>query len=172
MSDEAPKPDTASDTDASALDLSEADLLRGEIKDLKERLLRAQAEFDNARKRLRREADEAGSRSIARFCKPVLDQIDNLTRALSAADPANFGDFATGVTMTREGLLAALAGQGIEQVVTEGVFDPAMHEVIAEEERADLPRGTIISVHRAGFRLKDHLVRAAQVVVAKPPSSR
>jgi molecular chaperone GrpE len=166
MSDDPKTPETDPEAEPVA-ELSETDVLRAEVKDLKERLLRAQAEFDNVRKRLRREADEAGSRAVARFCKPVLDQIDNLTRALNAADPATFADFAMGVTLTREGLLSALAGQGIEQVPTEGVFDPAVHEVIAEEERPDLPRGTIISVNRAGFRLKEQLVRAAQVVVAK-----
>lgn len=168
MSDDQPTPEPASDATPEAVpELSESDVLRAEVRELKERVLRAQAEFDNVRKRLRREADEAGSRAVARFCKPVLDQIDNLTRALNAANPATFADFAMGVTLTREGLLAALAGQGIEQVTTEGIFDPAVHEVIAEAEKADVPRGTIISVNRAGFRLKDQLVRAAQVVVAK-----
>lgn len=168
MNDEQTHPEeTADATPEPVPELSEGDVLRAEIRDLKERLLRAQAEFDNVRKRLRREADESGSRAVARFCKPVLDQIDNLTRALNAANPATFADFAMGVTLTREGLLSALAGQGIEQVVSEGVFDPAVHEVIDETERADLPRGTIISVNRAGFRFKEQLVRAAQVVVAK-----
>lgn len=166
MSDEQTTPEPVDQT-TPVPELSETDLLRAEVRELKERLLRAQAEFDNARKRLRREADEAGSRAVARFCKPVLDQIDNLTRALNAADPATFADFAMGVTLTREGLLAALASQGIAQVPTEGLFDPAVHEVIGESERPDLPRGTILSVNRAGFRLKDQLVRAAQVVVAK-----
>ena len=162
------KPETVAGQETPALEPDEADLLRAEIQELKERFLRAQAEFDNVRKRLRREADEAGSRAVARFCKPVLDQIDNLTRALVAADPATFADFATGVTLTREGLLSALVSQGIEQVSAEGVFDPKVHEVIAEVEHPDLPRGTIISVNRAGFRLRDQLVRAAQVVVTKP----
>ena len=159
-------PEAALDAE-SAPELSESDLLRLEIRELKERVLRSQAEFDNVRKRLRREADEAGGRAVARFCKPVLDQIDNLTRALNAANPASFTDFAMGVTLTREGLLSALTGQGIEQVVSEGIFDPALHEVIAETEQPDVPRGTILSVNRAGFRFKEQLVRAAQVIVAK-----
>jgi molecular chaperone GrpE len=174
MTDEQTKPETKTAPDAApevdaeiAPELSETDLLRLEVRELKERVLRSQAEFDNVRKRLRREADEAGGRAVARFCKPVLDQIDNLTRALNAANPATFADFAMGVTLTREGLLSALAGQGIEQVVSEGIFDPAVHEVIAETEKPDVPRGTILSVNRAGFRFKEQLVRAAQVVVAK-----
>ncbi|MEK7414714.1 MAG: nucleotide exchange factor GrpE, partial [Planctomycetota bacterium] len=62
----------------------------------------------------------------------------------------------------------SLAAAGIEPVASTGLFDPAHHEVLAEEERADLPKGHIVMVHRSGWKLKDQLVRTAQVVVAKP----
>ena len=146
----------------------EFDVLREEIRELKERLIRSQADFDNARKRLRKEADEAGTRAVIRFVRPILDQLDNFTRALNAAKPDAFAEFAQGVSMIRENLLSALDGAGIERVPAEGVFDPAVHEVIAEEPRDDVAKGVIVSVHREGWKLKDQLVRAAQVVVAKP----
>jgi molecular chaperone GrpE len=158
------------DADAEAAPLDEVAELQQQIGELKERMLRAQAEFDNVRKRLRREADEAGTRAVARFCRPVLDQIDNLTRAINAANPEAFADFAQGVSMIREGLNQALAGQGIEVVSAEGVFDPAVHEVLAELENGDQPKGTILEVHRAGYKIKDQLVRSAQVIVARPPA--
>lgn len=153
--------------DASAL--SEADQLRLQVVELKERLVRQQADFDNTRKRLRREADEAGTRAIARSVKPVLDAIDDFARALEAARPDAFAEFAQGVTMIREKLVNALTQSGLEPVPVEGVFDPAVHEVIAEVEQDGVPRGTIVTVHRAGYRLREQLVRAAQVIVAKPP---
>jgi molecular chaperone GrpE len=159
-----------SDADVEATPLDEVAELQQQIGELKERMLRAQAEFDNVRKRLRREADEAGTRAVARFCRPVLDQIDNLTRAINAANPEAFADFAQGVSMIREGLNQALAGQGIEVVSAEGVFDPAVHEVLAELENGDQPKGTILEVHRAGYKIKDQLVRSAQVIVARPPA--
>ena len=53
---------------------------------------------------------------------------------------------------------------------TSGRFDPTVHEVIAEQESADVPKGTILQVFRSGYKLKDQLVRTAQVVVAKPPA--
>lgn len=136
----------------------------------KERCQRNQAEFDNVRKRLRKEADEAGTRAVARFVKPILTELDNLTRAVNAANPDAFVEFAQGVTMIQSNLQTALSGAGLEAVIVEGLFDPAVHEAIAEEERSDVPRGTIVQVHRSGWKLKDQLVRAAQVVVAKPPA--
>jgi molecular chaperone GrpE len=146
----------------------EYEALRAEVAEWKERCVRGQAEFDNARKRLRKEADEAGTRAVARFVKPILNELDNLERALESAKPEAVAEFVQGVTMIRENLRAALANAGIEEVPTDGAFDPALHEAIAEVERDDLPRGHIAQVHRAGFRLKDQLVRTAQVVVAKP----
>ena len=92
-------------------------------------------------------------------------------RALSAAQPASFAEFAQGVTMIHANLQTALRNAGIETVSSEGLFDPAIHEVIAEAEHADKPRGTIVQVHRPGYRLKYQLVRAAQVVVARPPAA-
>ncbi|MBA3684793.1 MAG: nucleotide exchange factor GrpE [Planctomycetes bacterium] len=152
-----------------AVSATEFAALKLEARELKDRLVRLQAEFDNARKRLRREADEAGTRAIARMVKPVLTEMDNLSRAIAAAKPEAFAEFATGVSMIRENLGAALTSTGLELVPSEGVFNPAFHEVIAEVEQADAPRGTIVEVHRPGYRLKDQLVRAAQVVVTKPP---
>jgi molecular chaperone GrpE len=156
---------------AAGVSLADFEAARREAQEWKERALRGQAEFENARKRMRKEADEAGTRAIARFVKPILDQLDNLERALAAAKPDAFAEFAQGVTMIRENLLAALAGQGIEPIPAEGAFDPALHEAIAEEERDDLPKGHIARVHRTGYRLRDQLVRSAQVVVAKPPKT-
>jgi molecular chaperone GrpE len=149
--------------------VTELDTARRELIELKERWMRAQAEFENARKRLRKEADEAGTRALARGIKPVLDEIDNLGRALEVAKPEAFAEFASGVAMISGNLASALAAQGITAIPCEGIFDPAVHEVIAEVAQAGVPRGTIVTVHRAGYRLRDQLVRSAQVIVAKEP---
>ncbi|MBA3707869.1 MAG: nucleotide exchange factor GrpE [Planctomycetes bacterium] len=175
--DDAAEGDAAASADAQvqadeqiSVPAQEFEALKREVADWKERCLRSQAEFDNVRKRLRKEADEAGTRAIARFVKPILNELDNLERALGSATPEAFNEFAQGVTMIRENLRSALANAGIEEVPAEGAFDPSLHEAIAEEERDDIPRGHIAKVHRPGFRLKDQLVRSAQVVVAKPKS--
>lgn len=150
---------------------AEFEAIKRDAVEWKDRCLRNQAEFENIRKRLRKEADEAGSRGVVRAVKPLLNEIDNLTRALESATPEAFSEFAQGVTLIRENLASALRGQGLEAIVCEGVFDPTVHEVLAEEEKADVPKGTILSVFRSGYKLKDQLVRTAQVVVAKPPAA-
>ena len=153
------------------ISVSDFEALKREVGEWKERCMRSQAEFENVRKRLRKEADEAGTRGVARFVKPILTELDNLERAVLAANPEAFAEFAQGVTMIQANLATALRGAGIEMVNCEGIFDPAVHEVLAEAENADVPKGTIVQVFRAGYRLKDQLVRAAQVVVAKPPAA-
>ncbi len=149
---------------------AELEALRQEVREWKERCQRGQAEFDNVRKRLRKEADEAGNRAVARFVRPLLTEFDNLERALLAATPEAFNEFAQGVTMIRANLASTLTAAGIELVAHEGKFDPAVHEVLGEVESAEHPHGHIVQVHRLGYRFKDQLVRTAQVSVAKPPA--
>jgi molecular chaperone GrpE len=146
---------------------AEFEATRAQVTEWKERCMRQQAEFENVRRRLRKEADEAGSRAVARFVRPLLDQLDNLDRAIGAADPAAFVQFAQGVTMIRESLRGSLTAAGIEEIACEGLFDPSVHEVLAEEARDGTPKGTILISHRSGWKLKDQLIRSAQVVVAK-----
>ncbi|TVR14461.1 MAG: nucleotide exchange factor GrpE [Planctomycetota bacterium] len=144
--------------------------LRQECQALKEQLLRERADFDNIRKRLRREAEEAGQRAVARFVRPMLLQLDNFGLALEAANPEAFNDFAMGVTMIRDGLVATLADAGITPVEEQGAFDPAVHEVVAEVP-ADAPKGHIVAVQRRGYRMQEQLVRSAQVVVSAGPAA-
>lgn len=160
----------AAATETVTLSTGEYEQLKREVMEWKERCVRQQAEFENVRRRLRKEADESGTRATARTVKPVLTEIDNLERAIAAANPGAFSDFARGVSMISENLTSALVGMGLERIPCEGVFDPAVHEVLAEQESADQPRGTIVQIHRSGWKLKDQLVRAAQVVVARPPA--
>lgn len=163
---EAPAPEAAP-PETLAVPAAEFEALRQQVVEWKERCMRQQAEFENVRKRLRREADESGDRAVARFVRPILDQMDNLDRAIAAATPASFAEFAQGVSMIRESLGGSLAAAGIQPVPGEGQFDPAVHEVLAEEERAGVAKGSIVALHRSGWKLKDQLIRSAQVVVAK-----
>ena len=138
--------------------------------DLQDRLLRQQADFDNIRKRLRREAAESGDRAVARFIAPLLIEMDNLEHALRAVDKTSLADFVAGIIMIRDNILSAFANAGVEQLPVEGVFDPSMHEVVATVPTPETPRGTIIESVRTGYRLRDQIIRAAQVVVAAPPA--
>lgn len=148
----------------------EYESLKRETQELKERLIRQQADFDNTRKRLRKNAEESGNRMLAGFVRPLIVELDNFEHALKAAHPDRFQDFATGVSMIHQNITAVFDQSGIQAVPCEGVFDPAWHEVCQEIEDDSVPRGTILEVLRSGYRLGDQVIRAAQVVVAKPPA--
>ncbi len=175
MSDQAQPAPESTDADAAdaagqeslTITVGEFEALKKDASEWRERCLRNQAEFDNVRKRLRKEADEAATRGVVRAVKPFLNELDNLARALEAARPEAFGEFAQGVSLIRENLKGALVGLGVETIPSEGVFDPALHEVLAEQVDPTATKGQILQVHRAGYKLKDQLVRTAQVVVAK-----
>jgi molecular chaperone GrpE len=150
--------------------VDEVDVLRGRVAELEEALLRKQADLENTRKRFRREADEAGGRAIVRFVRPLLTELDNFDRAIAHASPEQFQDFAMGVSMTKTNIDGVLSSQGIEPIACEGVFNPAVHEVVQEVEDAEVERGTIVQTLRTGYKLGDQVVRAAQVMVARPPA--
>jgi len=106
---------------------------------------------------------------VAELQEPLLTEMDNFERAIGAASPDAFQDFATGVSMIKQNVDDILASQGIEAIPAEGVFDPALHEVVSEVEDAERKRGEIVEVFRTGYRLGGQVIRAAQVVVARPP---
>ncbi|MFW5830446.1 MAG: nucleotide exchange factor GrpE [Planctomycetota bacterium] len=162
----------ADDGETITIPVTEFEQLKAENRDLKERIVRQQADFDNIRKRMRRDMEQTGQRQLASFIRPMLTELDNFGHALAAAKPEHFQDFAMGVTMVRENLLGVLNASGIEIIPCEGVFDPALHEVVAETEDAEQPRGTIAAVHRQGYKLGEQVIRAAQVVVTKPPAEQ
>lgn len=155
--------------DMVSLPAAEYENLQHRLAEVSEQLLRERADFDNTRKRLRREADAAGARAVGRFVRPLLVELDNFGHALEAANPEKFQDFALGVTMIRENLVRLLGDHGVEPVSTEGRFDPAWHEVVAEVE-SEAEKGTILDIQRQGYRMGDQVLRAAQVVVAKGPA--
>ena len=160
---------TETTADTQTIPLAEYEALQAKFAELQTRQARQQADFENARRHLRKEAEEASLRGVVRFVRPLLSELDAFSLALEAAKPESFADFVQGVQMTRDNILRILAGQGLEIIPTEGRFDPAQHEVIAEiPDPAE--RGTIVQVFRAGYRCQNQVVRAAQVIVSKGPA--
>ncbi len=149
---------------------SEYETLQHTVTELREQVMRQQAEFENVRKRLRKTADESGARSLASFIRPLLNEMDNFEMAIKAANPEKFTDFAMGITMIHENIKNIFSGAGVEIIQADGIFDPARHEVVAEIEQDDVQRGQIIDVQRNGYQLNEQVIRAAQVIVAKPPT--
>ena len=127
---------------------------------------RTQADFENYRKRVARDAAQAEVRGIARLAKELLPGLDNLERALAAQEGQN-GQLAEGVKLVQAELIAALARVGLEAYSPHGErFDPELHEAMAQQPAEGVESGTIIEVYQPGYRLDGNVIRPARVVVA------
>jgi molecular chaperone GrpE len=142
---------------------------QAEIARLRDQLLRSAADFDNFRKRTRREHEDATRRGRETAVKDLLPVFDNLERAAahaeSAADAKVIGD---GVRMVIKQFNDALEKMGIKRIATVGKpFDPSLHEAIQQLSSAEHPAGVIMAEVQPGYSIGDYLLRAAMVVVSK-----
>jgi molecular chaperone GrpE len=140
---------------------------------LKDQLLRTLADFDNFRKRTRRELSEAERRGRDDLLKEFLPVFDNLDRAGAHAETAtDVKALADGINMVMRQFADVLSKLGIERVAGVGKpFDPAVHEAVQHMETSDYEPGTIAAEVQAGYRTTEKLIRPALVVVAKPKSN-
>jgi molecular chaperone GrpE len=141
-----------------------------DVPDYKDLYLRAAAETDNIRKRARRDVEVASARGVARLARELLPSLDNLDRALAAAE-AEEADaehhLTKGIRLVQQELLSALTRVGIEQFSPEGeTFDPHQHEAVAQAPVPGAASGTVAQVYQPGYRYKEEILRAAKVVVA------
>jgi molecular chaperone GrpE len=145
---------------------------RAEAARLKEQWLRTAADYDNFRKRTRRELEEARRSGREDLLRAVLPVFDNLERAIqSAARTNDVKAMADGLQMIQRQFVEALGHEGITRIATIGKpFDPGVHEAIQQVETSDHAPGTVIAEVQPGYLLGDRLVRAAMVVVAKAKS--
>ncbi|HEY5318075.1 MAG TPA: nucleotide exchange factor GrpE [Solirubrobacteraceae bacterium] len=128
---------------------------------------RTQADFENYRKRTARDAAAAQMRGISKLARELLPAIDNLERALAAADTTSAGELAAGIKLVHDEVLAALSRAGIEPFSPEGEpFDPQHHEAVAQLPAPGAEPGTIIEVYQRGYRLGEAVLRPARVSVA------
>jgi molecular chaperone GrpE len=128
---------------------------------------RTQADFENYRKRVAREANAARDRGVSALAKELLPALDNLDRALEAA--AEDDPLLQGVRLVRAELKAALTRAGIESFCPlDERFDPEVHEAVATAEQppGGRPSGTVVEVYQDGYRLGEGILRPARVVVA------
>jgi molecular chaperone GrpE len=145
---------------------SELEKVKAERDSLLDRLARAQAEFDNARKRAGKEQQESRDYAIADSIKSLLPVIDSLERALQVKSDA--AELRSGVELIYKQLQAALAKLSVNAIVAKGEpFDPRVHEAIELVETSDVPDHQVIEELQRGYKLKDRLLRPAMVKVAK-----
>ena len=149
---------------------SEAQESEADEPDYKDMYLRALADVENTRKRARRDVEQANARGISRLARELLPSLDNLDRALAAAE-AQEGDpdhhLTSGIRLVQKDLLAALERVGIEPYSPHGEpFDPHLHEAVSQVPADGADSGTITEVFQQGYRYKDEVLRPARVVVA------
>jgi molecular chaperone GrpE len=139
----------------------------------KEKCLRTAAESENLRRRLEKEKQEGIEYALFRFSKEIIGIADQLSWAVaSVATPEGQQDsLYQGVSMTLAELERVLSTFGIIKIdALNQPFNPHQHQVVQEQEHADIAPGTIVSVLQNGYMLKERLLRPAMVTVAKAVS--
>lgn len=132
-------------------------------------LQRLQAEFDNYRKRVQRDGDAARLRAAEVVVESLLPVVDNLARALEAADQHGQGQLTEGLQLVAGQLRSALAAHGLDELeVAVGTpFDPAVHEAVLTQESESEEEGMVVQVLERGYLLHGRLLRPAKVIVAR-----
>jgi len=144
-----------------------ADERERELAELRERLLRLRADFENYRKRAERDREERLRRGLAESLRELLPVADNLARA--AAAQGSLEDVRLGVEMVARQLADVLRRQGVEAIEAVGrPFDPQLHEAVAREESAQVEAPTVVAELQKGYLHGDRLLRPAMVRVALP----
>jgi len=161
-------------------DAAEADVmaealesLRRDLDNARQEVLYAQAETQNVRRRLEREKDEARAYAATGFARDILSVADNLTRAVQAipenlrADESMKG-LVFGLEATQREIEKVFASHGITRIAAVGLpLDPNQHQAMLEVPTAEHEPGTVVQEMQAGWMIKDRLLRAAMVAVAK-----
>ena len=160
------------DGDVAEPELSDLEKARAERDRMRDQLLRIAADFDNFRKRSRKEIEEVRRRTIEDTLREVLPIVDNLERAADAVDGAtDVSAVSDGVRMVLRGFDDIANRLGLKRVPTVGnQFDPTCHDAMQQEETNEHAPGTIVSEVVPGYFLGERLLRPAMVVVAKPVS--
>jgi len=153
--DERPVPGTATPSQAPAED---------------DRLLRLAADFENYKKRVARERREYVALANERLIAELLPILDDLERALSAAEQHEEAQLEEGVRLVHRSLAGLLERHGVTAIETGGSFDPHVHEALLSQP-SEAEEGSVLDVVQKGYRLGDRVVRPARVVVAAPPAS-
>jgi len=143
--------------------------LQAEVSKYKDAVLRAAADLDNYRKRVSRERDESIKYANTSFLERLIPILDNFELGLQAARNApEASPIMDGLAMVYKQLQDFLANSGVETIDATGqTFDPNLHEALAQEENHEVPEGKVIRQVRKGYRLRDRLLRPANVVVSK-----
>jgi molecular chaperone GrpE len=147
-------------------EVDELEALRNERDELLDTLQRLQAEFDNYRKRVARDQQSLATRAHERLVNELLPVLDDLERALEAANAHEEAKLEEGVALVARSLAEILRKEGVEEVATDGKFDPHVHEALLSQP-SEAEEGSVIEVLQKGYRLGDRVIRPARVVISR-----
>jgi molecular chaperone GrpE len=160
-------PEEVENQEQEAVEVDETEALRNENEELIDTLQRLQAEFENYRKRAQRDQDNLVARAHERLVKELLPVLDDLERALEAAEQHEEAKLEEGVRLVHRSLAGALEREGLAEIETNGKFDPHVHEALLTQP-SEAEEGSVLEVLQKGYRLGDRVLRPSRVVVAGP----
>jgi len=166
--------DTENELDESLEEVKEGDQgqLAEDVQNYKDRWVRLAAEFDNYKKRTSREFGTLVKNAGEALITELLPILDNMERALQAPQTSDeTRSFAQGFEMIRQQFQEKLEKVGMQEIIAEGeLFDPKRHEAVMAIENADHPADTVVNVVEKGYLLNEKVLRAAKVIVTRPPT--
>ena len=140
-----------------------------------ERLVQTTADFENFKKRIAREKQDAIKFANEALLQKLVTVLDNFDMALSAAQTEQTEaaqSLQTGIKMIHQQLKNVLVEAGLQEVDAAGKqFDPNLHEAVSQKETSEAPEGRVVEQVRKGYKLSERLLRPASVVVAKAPAA-
>ncbi len=150
--------------------------LQLQINELKDQYMRAYADFENTKKRLIRDKDQALEYAYEKIAKDLLPSLDTLGIALKTICDSKekneeqneiLGKIEEGIALTLDNLLKTLAKHGIEPISTEGGFDPNFHDAIMQVQSEEHNSGEIVAEMQKGYKYKERVLRPSMVSIAK-----
>jgi molecular chaperone GrpE len=144
--------------------LADAEAKRDEYLALAQRV---QADFENYRKRTIRDQERLVAHAHERLVRELLPVLDDLERALQAAERHEEAVLVDGVRLVEQALRKALEKEGVAEIDTNGSFDPHVHEALMAQPAEGVEPGSVLEVVQRGYRMGDKIVRPARVIVAE-----
>lgn len=163
--------ETNLETDSAKTDASVAKLAT-DLEDLRQTLLRRQADFDNYKKRIERERSEDAKRTTARLIEALIPVIDGFEQALAAHREAEYESYRRGFELIYKQLLANIGKLGAERIDPTGKpFDPNLHQAMDRAETTEHEDGTVVQTFQPGYVFHGRVLRPAMVRVAVHPAA-
>lgn len=154
-----------SSVDSSEPRESDAPIMQQAYKELEEKYMRAYADFENVKKRLERDKNQALEYAYEKIAKDLLPILDALDNAKAAAK--EHSAILEGIALVQDNFLKILSRHGVEAIDTSGEFDPNLHECIMQVAKPEAQDGQIAQVMQQGYKYKERTLRPAMVAVVK-----